>query len=253
MKVNLSVVIITFNEEANIARCLKSVEGIADEVVVVDSFSTDRTKEICLAMGARFVEHPFKGHIEQKNFALTQAASDYVLSLDADEALSGELKASVLAAKLNWTDDAYRMNRITNYCGKWIKHGGWYPDRKLRLFDRRRATWGGQNPHDKIIPEEGVSIAYVSGDLLHYSYTSIRQHLNQMNFFTDIASEEMKQKGKRVSILGLIVKPPFRFFRMYLLQLGFLDGFEGFCIATLSAYAVFAKYAKLYMYNKYKV
>ncbi|MBF9251871.1 glycosyltransferase family 2 protein [Pontibacter sp. 172403-2] len=252
MKVNLSVVIITFNEEANIARCLDSVEGIADEVVVVDSFSTDRTKEICLAKGARFVEHAFAGHIEQKNYALTQATFDFVLSMDADEALSDQLKASVLAVKHNWRADVYQMNRLTSYCGKWIKHTGWYPDRKLRLFDKRKVVWGGENPHDKIIPGQGASIAYISGDLLHYSYTSIRQHLNQINLFTDIALKEMQQQGRRVSIPGLIVKPPFRFIRMYLLQLGFLDGFEGFCIATLSAYSVFAKYAKLYMYNKYK-
>ncbi|WP_347157164.1 glycosyltransferase family 2 protein [Pontibacter chitinilyticus] len=252
MQVNLSVVIITFNEEANIGRCLDSVQGVADEVVVVDSFSTDQTKALCLQRGVTFLEHPFSGHIEQKNYALTQAAFEYVLSLDADEALTDELKAAVLEAKNNWQADVYGMNRLTSYCGKWIRHGGWYPDRKLRLFDRRKVAWGGQNPHDTIIPVKGAVIAGVKGDLLHYSYTSIRQHLTQINNFTDSALQEMIQRGKRVSMLGLVLKPPFRFFRMYFLQLGLLDGFEGFCIAMLSSYAVFAKYAKLYMYNKYK-
>ncbi len=252
MEIKLSVVIITFNEEQNIARCLESVVGVADEVIVVDSLSTDRTKEICLAKGAVVVEHPFAGHIEQKNYALTQATFNHVLSLDADEVLSEELKASVLEAKYNWRADVYQLSRLTNYCGKWIHHSGWYPDKKLRLFDRRIVVWGGQNPHDKIIPEPGARIGYLSGDLLHYSYTSIRQHLNQINLFTDIASADLQQQNKRISILGLLVKPPFRFIRMYFLQVGFLDGFEGFCIATLSGYAVFAKYAKLYMYNKYK-
>lgn len=121
MPVSISVVVITFNEERNIARCLESVRNVADEIVVVDSFSTDRTKEICLSFGCRFVEHPFEGHIEQKNYALTQAAHYHVLSLDADEALSPDLEQAVLAAKSNWQADAYSMNRLTNYCGKWIQ------------------------------------------------------------------------------------------------------------------------------------
>lgn len=250
MEVKLSVVVITYNEEANIGRCLDSVAGIADEVVVVDSFSTDRTKEICLGHGARFVEHPFEGHIQQKNYALTQAKYDHVLSLDADEALTEELRKSVLAVKNNWGADGYRFNRLTNYRGQWIKHCGWYPDRKLRLFDRTKARWGGQNPHDKIITELGARVENLKGNMLHYFSYNVKQHLDQINKYSEIFKDEMWQKGKKTSVLAIVVKPPFRFFKVYVLQRGFLDGFNGFFIAGLSAYTVFLKYAKLYMANK---
>ena len=128
----LSVVIITFNEEKNIARCLDSIESIADDIIVVDSFSTDQTKQICSQFNVRFIQHEFEGHIEQKNWALQQAKYPHVLSLDADEALTEPLQTLVRSIKENWTADGYTMNRLTNYCGQWIKHCGWYPDRKLR-------------------------------------------------------------------------------------------------------------------------
>ena len=139
----ISAVIITYNEEANIERCLESLEGTADEVLVVDSFSTDRTADICKSKGVDFIQHPFKGHIEQKNYALSCAGNNYVLSLDADEALSDNLIQSIRAAKQNWRADGYSVNRLTNYCGKWIRHCGWYPDKKVRLWDRRKGHWGG--------------------------------------------------------------------------------------------------------------
>ncbi|WP_187262522.1 glycosyltransferase family 2 protein [Pontibacter beigongshangensis] len=250
MSVKISVVIITYNEERVIGPCLDSVAGIADEIVVVDSFSTDRTKEICESYGVNFSANPFVGHIEQKNHALTLASYDHVLSLDADEALTEELREAVAAAKANWTKDAYKLARLTNYCGSWIKHSGWYPDWKVRLFDRRKAHWGGQNPHDRVILAAEATLGILKGDLLHYSYYSIKQHLDQVNFFTEIALEEMKRRNKRTSILALLLKPPFKFIKMYFVQLGFLDGFAGFCIAVISSYAVFVKYAKLYLYNK---
>ncbi|TXK50803.1 glycosyltransferase family 2 protein [Pontibacter qinzhouensis] len=250
MNRKLSVVIITYNEEESIGRCLESVAGIADEIVVVDSFSTDRTKEICEAHGVTFSANPFKGHIEQKNYALNLASHDYVLSLDADEALTPELRQAVAAAKANWTADAYKLARLTNYCGSWIKHGGWYPDWKVRLFDKRKAHWGGQNPHDRIILTGEATLGVLKGDLLHYSYFSIKQHLDQVNFFTEIAYQEMRSRNKSTSVMALLLKPPFKFIKMYFIQLGFLDGFAGFCIAVISSYAVFVKYAKLYLFNK---
>lgn len=250
MPVKLSVVIITFNEEKNIGRCLESVREVADEVVVVDSFSRDRTREICEAFGVRFVERVFEGHVEQKNFANSQARFPHILSLDADEALTGELKASIAASKENWRADAYWVSRLTNYCGTWVRHSGWYPDRKIRLFDRNKVRWGGQNPHDTILVEPGALTAELQGDLLHYSYYSIKQHLDQINLFTDISSRQMQRQGKKASLLHLLLKPPFRFLYAYFFRLGLLDGFAGFCIAVLSAYAVFVKYAKLYQANK---
>lgn len=250
MAVKLSVVIITFNEEKNIGRCLESVREVADEVVVVDSFSRDRTREICEAFGVRFVERAFAGHVEQKNYANSQARFPHILSLDADEALTGELKASIAATKENWRADTYWVSRLTNYCGTWVRHSGWYPDRKVRLFDRNKVRWGGQNPHDTILVEPGARTAELQGDLLHYSYYSIKQHLDQINLFTDISSRQMQRQGKKASLLHLLLKPPFRFLHAYFFRLGLMDGFAGFCIAVLSAYAVFVKYAKLYQANK---
>lgn len=250
MQVKLSVAIITFNEEQNIERCLRSVEGIADEVIVVDSLSTDRTKEICLKHGVTFVERPFPGHIEQKNYAVSLATNQHVLALDADESLTEELRQSILAVKNNWKADGYKVNRLTNYRGQWIKHSGWYPDRKLRLFDKTKAQWGGQNPHDKIVTEPGAKVENLKGDMLHYYSYNVKQHLDQINKYSDIFMHEMWQKGKKTSVLAILVKPPFRFFRTYFLQRGFLDGFNGFFIAGLSAYTVFLKYAKLYLAHK---
>src|ERR1044072_6613958 len=143
--VQLSVVIITFNEERNIGRCLDAVREIADDVVVVDSFSTDKTELICREKGARFVQHRFDGHIEQKNWVVTQAKFTHILSLDEDEAPDEELKNEILKAKADWKFDGYEMNRLTNYCGKWIRHCGWHPDTKFRFWDSRKGEWGGIN------------------------------------------------------------------------------------------------------------
>lgn len=186
----LSAVIITFNEERNIERCLHSLHGIADEIVVVDSFSKDRTKEICLGFGVKFVEHSFEGHIQQKNWAITQASHQFVLSLDADEALDDELKNSILKAKSNGMKDGYYMNRLTNYCGHWVKHCGWYPDKKLRLWNSQKGAWTGINPHDKYEMHDGDKVTgWLKGNLLHYSYYSVEDHYKQVNYFTDIASK----------------------------------------------------------------
>src|SRR6476620_7997347 len=153
--IKLSVVIITFNEERNIGRCLKSVKEVADEIVVLDSFSKDKTREICESHGARFIQHAFDGHIQQKNRAITFAAYPHILSLDADEALDETLIDSIKKIKQNFTKDGYYLNRLTNYCGHWVRHCGWYPDRKLRLADSRKGHWTGVNPHDKYELFEG--------------------------------------------------------------------------------------------------
>ncbi|MCG8575964.1 MAG: glycosyltransferase family 2 protein [Flavobacteriales bacterium] len=246
MAEKLSAVIITFNEEKNIARCLDSLEGVVDEIVVVDSFSKDNTKQICLDRGARFIENPFEGHIEQKNFAMMRAENDYVLSLDADEALSENLKKSILEAKKNLNHDAYTFNRLTNYCGQWIKHCGWYPDRKLRIWNKTKGKWGGENPHDMVLMENGTSSQYLKGDLLHYSYYTINDHSRQIELFTDISSKAAFAKGKRTNKLAIVFKPAFKFFRDYIFKLGILDGYYGFVISVNSAHAKFLKYHKIY-------
>ncbi|MBU2590567.1 MAG: glycosyltransferase family 2 protein [Nitrospinae bacterium] len=241
----ISAVIITYNEERNIGRCLESLRGVADEIVVVDSFSKDKTEEICQKYGVRFIKYKFEGHIEQKNWAAAQAAYDHVLSLDADEALSDELKSSIMEVKDSWKYDGYYFNRLTNYCGQWIRHLGWYPDRKLRLWDRRKGSWQGNNPHDKFLLQAGSTTHFLKGDLLHYSYYSIRGHIDQVNKFTDIGAATALRNGKSAPLLMIVLNPLWKFFRDYVVKLGFLDGYYGLVISVISAQATFLKYVKL--------
>jgi glycosyltransferase involved in cell wall biosynthesis len=241
----ISVVIITYNEEKDIGRCLDAVKDVADDIVVVDSFSTDRTEEICKEKGARFVQHKFEGHIQQKNWAITQARYPHVLSLDADEVVSERLQKEILKVKENWQADGYYFNRMTNYCGKWIKHCGWYPDRKLRLWDSRKGEWGGINPHDKFEMEKGTTIQHIKGDLYHYSYHSISQHVLQIDKFTTIGATEAIKNGKAANIFLLVLKPIWKFVRDYIVKLGILDGYYGYVICSLSSKALFIKYLKM--------
>ncbi|NVM21818.1 MAG: glycosyltransferase family 2 protein [Desulfobacterales bacterium] len=244
--IKISAVIITFNEEKNIGRCLDSLGGVADELVVVDSFSTDKTEEICNDKVVRFIRNPFEGHVEQKNHAVSLAKHDHILSLDADEALSEELRKSILSAKGNWDYDGYFFNRLTNYCGKWIRYCGWYPDKKLRLWDRRKGGWGGVNPHDKVIMNKNISTSHLKGDLLHYSYHTIRDHVSQMNKFSDIAARVAYEKGRRSNlIIDILLNPVLTFMKKYFIKLGILDGYYGFIISINSAFGKFLKYIKL--------
>jgi glycosyltransferase involved in cell wall biosynthesis len=246
----ISVSIITFNEERNIARCLDSVLEIADEIVVVDSFSTDRTREICESYNLRFISHPFDGYIEQKNIALSHCSHPYVLSLDADEALSDTLKKAILTEKQNGLHGAYCFNRLTNYCGHWVKHCGWYPDVKVRLFSRESGVWGGLNPHDKFEFHHPVKLKHLSGDLLHYSYYTLEEHHKQVEYFTSIGAKSYFEKGKSDGLLKMYSAPVAKFIRDYFINLGFLDGKAGWLICTISAGATFKKYRKLRMLNK---
>jgi glycosyltransferase involved in cell wall biosynthesis len=219
---------------------------MADEVLVVDSFSTDNTVAICREHGARVVQHAFAGYVEQKNYATSQAAFDHVLQLDADEVLTDELRQAVRDAKQNWQHAAYSLARLTNYCGHWVRHGGWYPDRKLRLYDRRRGRWTGLLLHERYELEPGHSAHPLLADLLHYSYNSVEQHVSQLNKFTSLAAEELALRGQvRVSWAQLLLKPLWKFGHGYVLRLGFRDGFAGLCIAGISAWGVFLKFAKL--------
>ena len=242
----LSVVVITYNEAHRIGRCLESVVGIADEMLVVDSGSTDATVEIAERCGARVLHQPFLGYIEQKNYATGQASHDWVLSLDADEALSDELREEIRKVLEAPVYQGYSMPRLTCFCGHWVRHGGWYPDRKLRLYDRRFGRWTGINPHDQYKLQEGSKEARLSGDLLHYSYDSLSDHLKQIDRFSLIGATALHERGKRSGILKMLVKPLARFFRGYILQAGFLDGLTGLVIAANSAHAVFLKYYRLY-------
>ena len=238
----LSVVIITFNEEENIGKCIDSVHEVADEVVVVDSFSTDRTIEIATAKGARIIQHKFEGHIQQKNFAKEQATHNWVLSIDADETLSEELKQSIAEAKQSFDVDGYAMNRLNFYCGKPIKTCGWYPDKKLRLWDRTRGVWTGINPHDKFELIEGAVIKNLSGDILHNTYPTHQSFLGQREKFATISAQHLKSKNVFVLLLKLIFSPPFKFIRTYFLLLGFIEGATGLIICFHLSREVFLKY-----------
>ncbi len=252
-QVKLSVVIITYNEEQNIARCLDSVTEIADEIVVVDSFSTDKTEEICRQYKVKFIKNPFEGHIEQKNFAITQASYPHILSLDADEALSKTLKKSIQSAKEHFDADGFTMNRLSSYCGKWIRHGRWYPDRKLRLWDSRKGTWQGQNPHDTFKLVNGSKTKQLKGDLLHYTFHTISQHTLQIHKFTDLSAKAAYENGKRSNLLKIMVKPAFKFFADYIIKGGFLDGYYGFIIAIFGSYYKFMHLVKLKNWGDRKV
>ena len=245
MQVQLSAVIITFNEEKNIERCVLSAQKVADEVLVVDSFSKDKTKSICEKLGVRFLEHGFEGHIQQKNWAKSQAKFDYVLSLDADEALDEKLAKEILSTKDNWKSNAYKMNRMTNYCGHWVRHTSWYPDTKIRLFDRRVGKWDGLNPHDEYRLPSKEYVPHLEGDILHYSFYTKAEHLLQIEKFSSIGAQALLEKGKRSNLVLILIKPLARFIKNYVVRLGFLDGKAGWDISTLSAYANYLKYKKL--------
>jgi len=242
----LSVVIITFNEERNIERCLKSIKEIADEIVVVDSFSKDRTEEVCLNYKVRFIPHKFDGHIEQKNWAREQASYDLVLSLDADEALDEELKHSIKEVKMNPMQTGYKMNRLTNYCGKWIRHTGWYPDTKLRLWKKGTGAWMGENPHDEFrLTNKAEEVAHLKGDILHYSYHEAADHDKQIEYFTTIAAKAFVDKGKKPYFLQGYFSAFLKFIKCYFIKAGFLDGKEGWIISTKSSFAAYLKYKKI--------
>lgn len=241
----LSVVIITFNEERNIERCLKSVQDIADEIVVVDSNSQDKTLEICEKYKAKVYQQEWLGYSEQKNLGNEKANYDYVFSIDADEALSEELKTSIQTAKNNNFGDAYQFNRLNNYCGKWIRHTSWYPDVKLRIWNKKQGLWKGEI-HEKIYLSDNVKQIHLKGDLLHYSYYTIQDHIAQVNKFSEISADAKFNKGKKAGVFVIVFSPMFKFFKEYILKLGILDGLYGFAISVISAHESFLKYLKLY-------
>ncbi len=243
--VQISAVIITYNEEDNIRRCIASAQNVADQVLVVDSYSEDKTPDICREMAVDFVQHPFEGYMDQKNYAMEKAQFDHILGLDADEILSEELMNAILEAKSNWAFDGYAFNRLTNYCGQWIWHCGWYPDRKTRLWDRRKGRWSGGNIHEGIQMKEAAKTKTLNGNLLHYSFPSIASHVETTNKYSDIVAHELCKKGVKPNIfIHLFLNPVFTFFKKYFLKKGLLDGYYGMVICIISSYHNFLKYAK---------
>lgn len=246
----ISACIISFNEEQKIEDCLKSLVGVADEIVVVDSLSTDRTLEIVGRYTDRVYQQKFLGHVEQKNLAVSHASHDWILSLDCDERLTPELRDAILAVKETLTErSVYRMARKTFYVYRWLNHC-WYPDRKVRLFNKHFARWGGTNPHDRVVMDDGVQVVDLQGDMQHYSFNSISEHLRTIDNFTEIGAREIIAKGRKVSLLSPLSHGLWTFVRLYFIKRGFLDGLAGLVVATLSFMHAFVKYAKVLFHQR---
>jgi glycosyltransferase involved in cell wall biosynthesis len=240
----LSACIIAMNEEDRIAACLRSL-AFCDEVLVVDSHSSDRTREVAAEHGARVIERDWPGHVAQKEFTIREARHDWVLCVDADERLSERLAGEVRALREQGFPGhaGWSMPRLSSYLGRWMRRGGWYPDRQLRLFDRRRGHWGGHDPHDRV--ELEGSVGRLAGDLLHDPYRSFDEHLRTIDKYTTIMAQGMHARGRRARTLDLVISPTARFVRFYFLKLGFLEGWRGLLQAHLAAHYARMKYAKL--------
>ena len=244
----ISAVIITLNEEQRLPRALESLAlagNVADEILVVDSGSTDGTQQIAERHGARFLVHPWEGYARQKNYAASQAQHDWVLSLDADEALSLELAEELKRLKKEGTGDTagFRMPRMAYYRGRWIRHSGWYPDCKLRLYDRRRGRWVGDYVHEHV--ETDGPVGKLHGDLHHFTCDSFEENRARLDRYTTLAAREAFDQGTRSVWLGMLAGPPWKFLESYLVRQGFRDGYPGLVIAVMAARYVFLKYAKL--------
>lgn len=238
----ISATIITFNEERNLSRVIESLR-CCDEILVLDSGSNDRTVEIAANLGARVEEASWHGYAAQKNIAAELASHDWILSLDADESVSEALEAEIWHIKKVGPEfDGYTVPRLAQYLGRWILHGGWYPDRKIRLFDRRKAKWVGDFVHESVQVEG--SVGHLKSNLLHFTCSSLSEHLKTMDSYTTLAAQEIAARDTRVGLSRLLFDPPWTFFRTYLLRLGFLDGMEGLSIAYMAALYNFVKYAK---------
>lgn len=243
---NISAIVITKNEERNIGRCLDSLKDIANEIIVVDSGSTDATRDICLAHHVRFVNHPWEGYSAQKNYANSLATHPWTLSIDADEALSPTLRSTLAALKQRGLDPstAYRFNRLTNFCGDWIHHCGWYPDTKTRLWPTGQAQWTG-TIHEQLILTPDLHTVTLKGDLLHYSYYTIDDLARRQPPYYQLAASQALQAGKRAPMAAIVLKPLWTFLRDYILRLGFLDGHAGYILCRMNAHYTFMKYTTL--------
>ena len=239
----VSATIVACNEANNLARALRSL-ACADEIVVLDSGSTDETPTIAARLGARVIHQPWQGYAAQKNLATGHAQHEWILSLDADEELDAEAQAAIRSWKGSEpAADGYRFARRARYLGRWILHSGWYPDYKLRLFNRRKGGWGAKYVHESVTVKGRVET--MPGEILHYTCDTLEEHLQRIELYTDLAAQEMFERGENVNILERWFDPIWVFFHTYFFRLGVLDGHQGFLIATMAARYVSRKYAKL--------
>jgi glycosyltransferase involved in cell wall biosynthesis len=241
----LSAVIITHNEARNIARCIESILPLVNDIVLVDGYSQDDTVAICKKYKqVRLLQHEWMGYSETKNWGNRQAHNDWIISLDADEALSPLLASSIREWQQLQKPIPASFNRLTNYCGHWVRYSGWYPDTKTRIFDRRTTQWVG-HVHEKLQLPEMIPVQHLKGDCLHYSYYTVAEHYNQSMKYSRLSAEAMYEKGKKAPWYKFIINPVFKFLSNYIFKLGFLDGITGFRIAKISTQAVYFKYKYL--------
>lgn len=241
---DISVAIITYNEEDRLVGALKSVAELADEIIVVDSFSTDKTLDIAKKYTKRVYQREWTNFADQKNFANDKASLAWILSLDADERVSPELLEEILRIKEGEPECVgFSMPRRVFYLGKWIRHSGWYPDRKIRLFRKEEARWEGEYIHENLIIEG--KIERLKGSIHHFTYRNIADHLERINNFSKLGAQKLYTQKKKASWYHLIFLPFFRFIKSFFFRLGILDGFAGLVISVLNGYAVFIRYAKL--------
>ena len=238
----ITATIITLNEERNIARAIESLR-CCDEILILDSGSVDRTVELAKKLGARVIEAGWRGYAGQKNWAAEQAAHDWILSLDADEALSEALEAEIWNVKKNGPQyDAYTMPRLARYLGKWIFHSGWYPDRKVRLYHRSKAKWVGDVVHESV--QADGSVGHLDANILHFTCESLSEHVKSLDRYTTLAAQELVARQTQIGLWRLILDPPWTFVKTYFFQRGFQDGLEGMIIAYMAAFYTFLKYSK---------
>jgi glycosyltransferase involved in cell wall biosynthesis len=238
----ITATIITLDEERNIQRTIESLR-CSDEILIVDSGSVDRTVELAQKLGARVIEAGWPGYAAQKNWAAEQATHDWILSLDADEALSEALEAEIWNLKKKGPQaDAYTMPRLAKYLGRWIFHSGWYPDRKIRLYNRSKARWVGSFVHESV--QVDGRIGHLDANILHFTCESLSEHMKTLERYTTLAAQELAASKAPVGRWQMLFDPPWTFFRTYFLKMGFLDGLEGLIIAYMASFYTFLKYAK---------
>jgi glycosyltransferase involved in cell wall biosynthesis len=246
----LSVAIITFNEESCIEACLDSVAGVADEIIVLDSFSSDKTVQLANSKGAKVFQQKFAGYTQQKQDAVYLCGNDYILALDADEQLSAELLANIQSIKTNgFKEAAYLVNRLNFVGNRAVKTCGWYPDKKIRLWDRKKGAWGGQNPHDKVVMQHGIQAKQLHGDLLHFTYPTVEDMIKQADKFARVAANELKHKNNFYLLLKLVFSAHIRFLKSYFIKRGFTEGKLGWLICFHQTREVLLKY---FLALKYK-
>ena len=239
----LSAVIISLNEERNIGRCIGSLLDVADEIVVLDAHSTDRTRDICLAAEVTFVQKEWQGYSSSKNYANSLVSGDYIISVDADEALSPELAESILSIKSAASNNvAFSMNRLNNYFGKWIRHGDWYPDRKVRIFKKEEGRWEG-SIHERLVFPTNTRIIHLRGDLLHYATPTIAEYVRKSWHYAHlVAQSDIDQRKMKTWLYHGAIKPLSLFIRSYFIKLGFLDGYQGLMLAGIAAWERHVRY-----------